>query len=159
MFTFNFFAVGPPSQIVSNVRNIAYFVLLSVCVFSVAIIGCGGDDEEQELSPTEQLTGRYNLEAVVVTIDSVSLDIGTDSTFAGELNLGADGQNASYTIIIDGEANSEIGGTWKATSTNLTFNWLAGSETFPYTFDGTYLEWEEVDEDGDTWTIRWRKIE
>ena len=169
-------------DIVTNFRNVIYFVLLSFCVFSVFIIGCGGDeeDEEPELSPTQQLTGSYVLELLEdgsVWLDSeiiVRFNTG-DEGFGGTLTLGSGGRNVSYTIITAGEPRSEIGGTWKATSTTLTFNWdgddetdenqgflrkrIAADRAFSYTFDGTYLEWTQVEVNGDTLLLRWRKIE
>ena len=107
--------------------------------------------EGAELSPMEELEGRWTLQDAELKVGDVTISF---NNVIGELALGSGGRDASYIIVYDGEADITLDVSWSATATTLTLD----GETLPYTYDGTYLEFSYPDEDGDIVTERWQKL-
>lgn len=108
------------------------FALILVALFSVAFIGCGGDDEDEAV---DELTGRYTVTEVEVAVDGVSVVLRPPNVF-GQLNLSAGGGSWSMNYVFDGgDKFDESGSFWSADGTNFSLD----GDPVPYTWDGTYL--------------------
>ena len=108
------------------------FALILVALFSVAFIGCGGDDEDEAV---DELTGRYTVTEVEVAVDGVSVVLRPPNVF-GQLNLSAGGGSWSMNYVFDGvDKVDESGSFWSADGTNFSLD----GDPVPYTWDGTYL--------------------
>lgn len=121
------------------------FALILVALFSVAFIGCGGDDEDEAggdivtpaatPTPMEQLAGKYTATEVAVAVDGVSVVLRPPNVF-GQFNLSAGGGSWSMNYVFDGgDKVDESGSFWSADGTNFSLD----GEPVPYTWDGTYL--------------------
>ena len=125
------------------------FALILVALFSVAFIGCGGDDEEEAV---DELTGRYTATEISVETGGSSVVIRPPDLF-GQLTLGSKGGPWSMTILFpESDRIDQSGTTWIANGTDL---WL-DEEPTPYTWDGTYLVFSGT-EDGLTFRLKWQK--
>ena len=125
------------------------FALMLVALFSVAFIGCGGDDEDEAV---DELTGRYTATEMIVEVGGVSVVVRPPDLF-GQLTLGSRGGSWSLTILFpESDRIDQSGTTWIANGTDL---WL-DEEPTSYTWDGTNLIFSFI-EDGLTLRLKWQK--
>ena len=125
------------------------FALMLVALFSVAFIGCGGDDEDEAV---DELTGRYTATEMIVEEGGSSVVIRPPDLF-GQLTLGSKGGPWSLTLLYrESYRVDQSGTTWSANGTDL---WLA-EEPIPYTWDRTYLIFSFT-EDESTLRLKWQK--
>ena len=132
------------------------FALILVALFSVAFIGCSGDDEDEAV---DEFTGKYTATEISVEAGGSSVVIRPPDLF-GQLTLGSRGGPWSLTILFtesdllpESERIDLSGTTWIANGTDL---WL-DEEPAPYTWDGTYLIFS-VTEDELTLRFKWQKL-
>ena len=141
-------------------KHLGRFVVLAVCLFTIAIVmvGCGADEDDPppppppppvEETPAENLVGSYTL---------VSTQRGGKTVFppdlSGKMFLSPPGGiRSSIYLGLGDDLTPFIEFTWSADSTHLT---LGGDRT-PYTWDGTHLSFAVPDPDGGFFYLRWRK--
>lgn len=139
------------------------FQLTLACLLAIFIVGCSQDDTEETApeivtppTPMEELTGKYTLATIGINIDGVLLGLEPPAIF-GEMSLGANGGNWSLTFVATETGVSEniTGTSWRANATTLT---LSPDPPEPYTWDGTYLILNEIDDDGTEITLKFQKL-
>ena len=111
-------------------KHLGTFAVLAVCLFALAMVGCGPDEEE---TPMEKLAGTYTLiDRLVVSNGSIF----PREELPGNLHLMPEGNGWSRTI--DGDSYS--GPTWSATDTTITMVTDSGvSSPEDYTLVGKVL--------------------
>ena len=112
-------------------KHLGRFGVLAVCLFALAMVGCGPDEEE---TPMEKLAGTYTLiDREIVSRGSVL----PREDLSGHLHLMPEGNGWSRTIGGD----SDSGPTWSATDTTITKVPDSGEESWTedYTLVGTVL--------------------
>lgn len=140
------------------------FALMLVALFSVAFIGCGGDDEDEAggdivtpaatPTPMEQLAGKYTVAEVSVEAEGAVISLKPPEVF-GELNLSVGGGPWSWNYLFqDGDKVDESGSSWNANRATITF----GGPSVPYTWDGTYFAFSVSLENGLKVSFKWQKL-
>ena len=128
-------------------RYLGRFAVLAVCLFTLAMVGCGPGDK----TPMEKLTGSYTL----IEVNGVALS--PESYTKGELLPRGSGWSRSSTQL-----GAASGPTWSASDTTITFtSSTGGTWTDNYTLEGnllTIVSVVPVGPDGSTYIERlWRK--
>ena len=154
-------------------KRLGRFAVLAVCLFAMAIVGCGTDNgggkgkgteiikPTTEPTPMEKLPGLYELVEFEVAGDGGGI-IFRPPTIHGVLSLhayygpGIDGNNdASIWFLFEGRIVEEKG-TWSADKANITIASLRAR----YTWDGTYLTLPDLPiEDGVKARLKWQRTD
>ena len=149
-------------------KHLGRFSVLAVCLFALAMVGCGNGDEkidppivppveekQVELTPMEKLTGTWSL------VESTGVDGDGDvlrQDVSGQLILRPEGNGWLVTYVDeDGDSRGNSGQTWSANATTITFI-VSGGERFVerYTLEGSFLTVSSFDEDL-AFVEKWRK--
>ena len=123
-------------------KQLGRFAVLAVCLFALAMVGCGPDEEE---TPMEKLAGSYEFS------DHVTVNV---PLVGGSFEFSPGGNTWSlHYLWEDGRTHSDSGPTWSATDTTITFTNSTGltwtddytlvGEVLTLFYDDNFTEWQK----------------